>query len=161
MTERIPGSARSDVSRAGIGFIEGPRPRLSDETAALLRQRLKAVVLVLSITLTVAFVRSFFLPKTPFIVVRGAIVVVLIGGYLLLRSSLPMPLRKLRLVELAVFGGVAVQAILTLTHRTMWFAESQDIASTIAGKNITLSWSGPYSSCCTGCSCQIRGSGQP
>jgi len=132
----------SDSSRAGVGFVEGPQPRLSDETAALLRQRLKAFVLVLSLTLALAFVRSFFLPKTPFMVVRGCIVVMMIVGYLLLRGSRPMPLRKLRLVELAVFGGLAIQAILTLTHRTMCFAESQDIASAIAGKNHAfLVWS--------------------
>ena len=136
------GADPPDVSRAKVGFIEGSRPLLSDETAVLLRQRLKAVALVLSITLAVAFVSSFFILKTPFMILRGGIVVVLIGIYLLLRSSRPMPLRRLQLVELLVFGGVAVQAVLVLTNRTMRFAESQDVASTITGRNVTfLVWS--------------------
>jgi eukaryotic-like serine/threonine-protein kinase len=136
------GANPPDVSRAKVGFIEGSRPLLSEETAALLRQRLKAVALVLSITLTMAFVSSFFILKTPFMILRGGIVVVLIGSYLLLRSSRPIPLRRLQLVELFVFGGVAVQAVLVLTNRTMRFAESQDVASTITGRNVTfLVWS--------------------
>lgn len=138
----VSGTDPPDVPRVKVGFAEGTRPLLSDETAALLRQRLKAVVVVLSITLTVAFVGSFFLAKTPFVVLRGGIVVVMIGSYLLLRSSRSMPLRRLQLVELLVFGGVAVQAVLVLTNRTMCFAGNQDVASTIAGRNVTfLVWS--------------------
>jgi len=135
-------SAPSDLSRLQVGFVEGAKPLLADETAAVLRQRLKAVVLVLSLALTTGFISSFFLPKTPYMVLRGVVVVVLVGSYLLLRSTRPMPLRRLQLVELLIFGGVAVQAVLVLTHRTICFAESQDIASTIAGKNVTfLVWS--------------------
>jgi len=131
-----------DVSRAKVGFVEGTKPRLADETATLLRQRLKAVSLILAITLVVAFVANFFLPQVPLIVLRGFVLVLVTCSYLLLRSNRHLSPKALRTIELVVFGGVAVQVILNVSVRTLGFAEDDDVASAIAGKNATfLVWS--------------------
>jgi len=135
-------ASRVDVSRAKVGFVEGTKPRLADETATLLRQRLKAVSLVLAITLVVAFVGNFFLPQVSLIVLRAFVLVLVVCCYLLLRSSRHLSPKALRAIELVVFGGVAVQVILNLSARTLGFAEDGDVASAIAGKNATfLVWS--------------------
>lgn len=44
-----------DVSRANVGFVVGDRPHFSDETSTLLRRRLSAAALVISIVLFAAF----------------------------------------------------------------------------------------------------------
>ena len=46
-----------DVSRPRMGFVEGTRPHFSDETAGLLRSRLQAATLVLSILLALGLRR--------------------------------------------------------------------------------------------------------
>ena len=62
-----------DVSRPKMGFVEGTRPRFSQETAGLLRHRLKAAALILSILLAVAFIGNLFSAYAPLIVVRALI----------------------------------------------------------------------------------------
>ena len=139
--QSVASTSPPDVSRAKVGFVEGTRPQLADETSVLLRQRLKAVSLVLSITLTVAFVWNLFLSEVPFVFLRACILTLLIGSHTVLRSSLPLTLRALRVIELIVFGGVAVQIVLNLSQRTLGFAGEGDVASTIAGKGIIfLAW---------------------
>ena len=54
-----PADARrrvTDVSRPGVGFVQGTRPRFADETASLLRTRLQAAAIVVSVLLLVAFI---------------------------------------------------------------------------------------------------------
>ena len=45
-----------DVSQAKIGFVKGTRPRFADQTTTLLRGRLEAATLVLSIILALAVI---------------------------------------------------------------------------------------------------------
>jgi tRNA A-37 threonylcarbamoyl transferase component Bud32 len=134
-------TSSTDVSRAKVAFVEGTKPRLADETATLLRQRLKAVAVVLSLTAIAAFVRGFFLPEVPLIVLRTVVLVVVIGSFVLLHSPVRLSLGMLRLVELAVFGAMAVQVVSGLSQRTLAFAQSGDVASTVAGKQmIFFAW---------------------
>ncbi len=49
-----------DVSGPRVGFVEGTRPRFADETAGLLRTRLQAAALVVSILLFLAFAANLF-----------------------------------------------------------------------------------------------------
>ena len=51
----VPGNASMDVSQAEVGFVVGSRPKFADETAALLRARLQAAALALTVILAVAF----------------------------------------------------------------------------------------------------------
>ncbi len=131
-------TSSADVSRAKVAFVEGAKPRLADETAALLRQRLSAVAVVLSLTAIVAFVRGFFLPEVSLIVLRTVVLVVVIGSLVLLLSRVRLSTGMLRLVELAVFGAVAVQVLSALSQRMLAFAQSGDVASTVAGKQMVF-----------------------
>jgi serine/threonine-protein kinase len=129
------------VSRAKVAFVEGTRPRLADETAALLRQRLTAVALVLSLTTTVTFIRGFFLPELPLFVLRTVVLVVVIGSLVLLLSRVRLSTEMLRMVELAVFGAVAVQVLSGLSQWMLALAQEGDAASTVAGKQmIFFAW---------------------
>jgi hypothetical protein len=47
-----------EVSQAPVGLVSGIAPRFSDETAALLRRRLKAASLFLAILLSGALIRN-------------------------------------------------------------------------------------------------------
>jgi hypothetical protein len=122
-----------DTSRAKVGFVEGANPCLADETAVLLRRRLMAVALVLSVTLVVAFVRGLFLPEMPMVALRAAVLGLVIGSYALLQSPVRLSLRMLRLAELTVFGVVALQVVSAISERTVAFAQEGDVASTAVG----------------------------
>ena len=67
-------SSSLDVSRAKIGFLRGHKPRFADETAGLLRKRLKAAALVLSIALALAFIGNLYAGGAPLLGETGAIV---------------------------------------------------------------------------------------
>jgi serine/threonine-protein kinase len=137
----VSGTDPPNVSRAKVGFFEGTRPLLADETAVLLRHRLRAVALVLSIILTVAFIRGFFLIDAPLVTLRAGILLALVGIYVLLRSRLLLSLKQLRLIEVAIFGGAAIQIVWALSQRTLIFAERGDVASATTGKQyIFLVW---------------------
>ncbi|MFV1966210.1 MAG: serine/threonine-protein kinase [Pirellulaceae bacterium] len=130
-----------DVSRPAVRFVEGSRHLLVDETAELLRGRLKAAALVLAITVLYAFISNLFVPGKPLILLRAIVLAVLVGSFLLLQSPKRISLRALRFVELAVFGGVAVQVLLNLSQRTLDYAAADEVASTTSGlKFIFLAW---------------------
>ena len=74
-------TAVAEVSQAAVGFIAGAAPRFSDETAALLRARLKAASLILAVTLGIAFVRNLFVPEQFMIFLRAALLAVMIAAY--------------------------------------------------------------------------------
>ena len=92
-----------DVSRAKVGLVEGTRPRFADETATLLRDRLKAASLVLSIILALAFVGNLFVQYAPLVGVRLVILLALFSTFVLLRSERRLALAQLRWIELGVF----------------------------------------------------------
>jgi hypothetical protein len=96
-SEERPAESSLDVSRAKVGLVEGTRPRFTDETATLLRDRLKAATLVLSIILALAFVGNLFAQYAPRVVVRVFILFTLIGAFVLLRSQRRRPLGRLHI----------------------------------------------------------------
>jgi len=131
-------SSQTEVSRGKVGLVEGGRRRLSDETAALLRQRLKAVALILSITLAAVFLGTATARDVPLMVLRAAILAGMVGCYLVLRSRLAVTLAWLRVAELVVFGLVAVQIVVALSLQILAFAQQGDVASTIAGRDLAF-----------------------
>lgn len=127
-----------DVSQAPVGFVSGTAPQFSDETATLLRSRLKAASLILAITLTLAFIRNLFAPEQFMVVLRAAVLVAMIAAYFVLRNRISLTLRQLRVIELAVFGGLVVQLGLVQWSVLNQFAAADDFVSAIGATNLFI-----------------------
>ena len=131
-----------DPSSANIGLAKVTRPRLSDETATLLRQRLRAVAVILAVILAVAFVRSLTLVNAPFLALRIGVLVIVVSSCLLLHSRIKLSLKQTRLLELLVFAVVVLQIMFALSRRTWDFAVDGDAVSAASGKTfIIFLWS--------------------
>lgn len=122
-----PGSP--DVSQGRVGFVVGDRPHFTDETAALLRNRLTAAALVIVIVLAVAFVGNLLEGVASLWWLRGMILVITLGCLLLLRSRGALSLSQLRVIELVLFGSVVVQMSLMLATRMAEYAGRNDATS--------------------------------
>ena len=109
--------------------MEGSRPRLAVETQALLRSRLRAAATLLAFSFGLFFIRAFFLAdgdKDRIVVTfLGLVLFVLVACRALLSSGWPLTLRRLRVIELVIFGLVAVFFV-TLQYRYMLLRASQD-----------------------------------
>ncbi len=131
---RRAGQKSMDVSRPKMGFVEGTRPRFSQETAGLLRHRLQAAALVLSIVLAAAFIGNLFSAYAPLVVVRAVILFMFIGGFVALQSNRDFSLAQLRWVEAGLFGAVIVQLLLMMWTRLVAFAVLKDQLSLVAAE---------------------------
>ncbi len=125
----VPSQNSFEVSQAKVGFVAGNQPHFSEETAALLRSRLSAAARVISVVLAVAFIGNLVNGITSLGWLRGLIVIITIGSAVLLRYLPKLKLFQLRLLELVVFGSVAVQLSLMLVSRISAFAAQQDAVS--------------------------------
>jgi eukaryotic-like serine/threonine-protein kinase len=123
-----------DVSKPNMGFVEGTQPRFSQETAKLLRHRLTASALVLSIILAVAFVGNLFSAYAPLIVVRVLIMFAFIGGFVVLQGKRDLSLTQLRWFEAGMFGAIVVQVLLMMWTRLAAFAALDDRLSIVAAE---------------------------
>lgn len=125
-----------------VGFIEGARPDFSDETAKLLRSRLQAATLALSIVLVLVFLRSLFLPQVPLTGLRTFILVLFIASFLVLRSRLALSFFQLQCFESVLFAAIAVQPLLLMRAQMVGFAEVGDAVSTVsAARTFLAAWS--------------------
>ena len=96
---------------AHVRLTEGSKPSLSSETAQLLRSRLRATALVLTIGLAIFLVRVLTLPEPNLIWLR-IIVLILAGGcFLQLRGKRVNTLRQLHAIELVLVGSLGLQTI--------------------------------------------------
>ncbi|MGA2797730.1 MAG: serine/threonine-protein kinase [Thermoguttaceae bacterium] len=123
-----------DMSRPKMGFVEGTRPHFTQETAGLLRQRLQAAALILSVLLAVTFIGNLFSEYAPFIVLRVAIVIFFIVIFIFLQSARDFSLTGLRWIEAALFGAVAVQFVLMMRTRMVFFAGMEEAVSVVAAQ---------------------------
>ncbi len=141
--EPSPSARRgSEVSRPNMGFVEGTQPGFSEETAGLLRSRLKAAALVLSVILVVAFVGNLFSGDVPLVVVRAAILLAFVGSFFALQSPRVFSLVQLRWFEAGLFGALLVQLSLMMWARVAGFARAEDPVSLVAAKHSYLAaWS--------------------
>jgi hypothetical protein len=115
---------------------------LSDQTHALLRNRLRAAAVVLSVMTGFAFFRSLHQPESQSATYRFASLLVVVASCAALFSPIRLSLRQLRLVELVVFGAVGLQAIVMISAQILRFAANGDIASTIGMSVVNfLVWS--------------------
>lgn len=134
----LPRESVSRISRPAMGFVEGGRPHFSDETATLLRSRLQAATLVLSILLALAFVGNLFSPYAPLVGVRGLIVALFIASHFALRSGRAFSPAQLRWFEGGLFGALAVQMLLMMGTRLIAFAKAGDVTSFAAAQHVYL-----------------------
>lgn len=113
------GSSKSSaVSRPDIQLVKGSRPKLSHETASLLRTRMKAAALVLLLATALLFLVSLF-AKVPMpfglLIIQAALITAIFG---LLMSPLHLSLARLRALEIVLFWAVAASA--TLVRPLFW-----------------------------------------
>ena len=128
----------ADVSRANVGFVVGGQPKFADETADLLRRRLAAVTLALTIMLSLAFIGSIVQGIMQLLWFRVVILAVLVGCLAGLCSRRPFTLFQLRGFELVVFGVVVIQVSVMLANRLAGYAEANDAASVIGVKYLFM-----------------------
>jgi len=110
--------------------------RFSEESAALLRDRLTLATLVLSITSTLMFLSNWLFGDAPAPGLRVLLIVVIVGSYLLLRSKRLLTLKHLLLIEFAVFGGILGQLFVVATIRMLSFANADDVVSIAASRHV-------------------------
>lgn len=142
-SKRSPREERTQaVSRPKMAFVAGARPQFTDETAALLRSRLQAATLVLSILLAFAFVGNLFSDYAPLTLIRVLILAGFVGSYVVLRTDRPFALFELRCFEAGLFTALVVQVLLMMGTRLVAFAKLGDPISLVAAEHAYLSsWS--------------------
>ena len=84
------------TSQAKAEVVAGSRPHIESETQSLLRVRLQAAAIVLSVAVGLFFVRGFFLPQAPLRWLQGVVAVALGSCVLLLRSEASLTMKQLR-----------------------------------------------------------------
>jgi serine/threonine-protein kinase len=130
----VPTKNSPDTSGANVGFVAGDRLHFSDETAALLRRRLSAAVLVLVLALSAVFVGNLFSGSFTLWWLRGVVLLITVGSGVVLRARASLSLFQLRTLELIVFGSVVTQLSLTQVTRLEEYASTSDAPSIAAAR---------------------------
>jgi serine/threonine-protein kinase len=129
----------ADVSAGRVALIGGgDRPRFSDETALLLRQRLGAVSLIASACLAVIFAVRLLDRDNPLFGLRAGVLAIQVVCAVLARSRWPLSLRPLRVMEAVVFGALALQTTLVGSAFMLGFAARGDVASVVGSRQLYL-----------------------
>ena len=103
----------------GVRLAAESAPALRDETAETLRGRLLVVASVLCFGLSLFLVRGFLLGDAVMQAIRIGVFLVTVGCIVATRPTSQLSLRPLRVVELLVFGSVAVQLICFQVTQTL------------------------------------------
>lgn len=96
---------------SSVVLLEGEIPRLQDETCELLRHRLRAAALLLTLVLAFAFTANLLTDRTQLVPFRLAVIAIMAGAFLVLRSKFALKLRGYRIIELVMFGAVGLQLV--------------------------------------------------
>ena len=141
--ESANGDADSaSLARGPIGLVEGTSPDFADETALLLRARLKAISLVHAVAFGAAFAGNLFVRGAPLVSLRAGTLVVIVGAFGLLSSKLDLTLRKLRVVDLALLFAIVLQLSFMLVARVSHYAALGEEASAASARQIFFcAWS--------------------
>jgi serine/threonine-protein kinase len=100
-----PQASSSDAPQLAVGLIAGTAPQFSEETAALLRRRLKAASLILAVVVSIAVVKNMLISgATTTVALQAVGLLSLFTAYLVVRSGFVLSLLQLRLIELLAFG---------------------------------------------------------
>jgi eukaryotic-like serine/threonine-protein kinase len=111
---------------------EGKRANFTGETETLLRGRLKAAAIDLTIVLGIGYIGNMLAGNSQWIVLRTIIFALVIACYVVLRRKWTIRMRWLRAIEIVLFGGVAVQMALMMYSRTAVFAAKEDPTSLVS-----------------------------
>ena len=125
-----------------MGFVKGTRPQFSQETANLLRSRLLAATLVLSIAQALGLISDFFPEFAPLVGLRALILAVCVVGFFALRSSRKFSLLQLRCFEGGLFGALVVELLLMMGGRLTAFAKVEDTVSLVAAQHVDVAAAG-------------------
>src|SRR5947207_13925141 len=93
---------------ARVELVSGTRPRMEQETQALLRIRLRAAAIVLLLGVGAFFLRGFFIQDAPARFVQAGVSVILAAVIAVLFSKRELTLRQLRAIEAGIFALIAV-----------------------------------------------------
>ncbi len=122
---------RGEARKAAL--IEGTRPGLGTETADLLRGRLKIGAPLLCLTVTLFTLHAAFFGHTEYpLWYGGVIAVVFVALSALLWSQVPLTLGQLRLVELTLFGLIALNYLANQYIDALRWASQGDAVETMA-----------------------------
>jgi eukaryotic-like serine/threonine-protein kinase len=122
----------SEPSLQQPGIVDGGKPRFAEETAALLRTRLLAVALLLSLVVIVVMIANIGTASIALTILRVINVVLLVGCCIFLHSPRPMTLSTLRWLEVVVFGSLGGQLLILVVTRLIDFSEQGQAASVTA-----------------------------
>jgi hypothetical protein len=126
----LPGDPPSDGSAtAKVGIVEGVQSSLSRETADLLRSRLRAITLLLTVGLTLFLVRVLVghSGDDPTLLWQRVTVLAMSAAcYWYLRRPRELAIGKLRRVELVVLAVVGVQTVSLQVVGLLYFAAQGD-----------------------------------
>ena len=129
-----PSPGSTGASRPNVGLIAGQGPRFADETARLLRRRLKAAVLAMVIVLSLSFL--LLLPRgAPLLIERFFVLGFLLSTLYVLRGGREFSLRQLRVWELVVFFVITCQLMLMMGMRMSSFIEDKNTAEALSALN--------------------------
>ena len=95
---------RESLPAARVELVSGSRPRIENETEALLRVRLRAAAIVLSIAVVSFFIRGFFVEGANVRWLQGLVSAILVVFVAVLSSRRTIGLAQLRRCELGIFG---------------------------------------------------------
>lgn len=113
---------------------QGKQRRFSEETTELLRSRLRAAAIDLTVVLGLGFIGNSLAGNSQWLLLRSVVLASTIGTWLLLRSQRPVGRSTLRSLELLLFGGVAVQVGLMMYSLTARYAALSDATSMVGAQ---------------------------
>ena len=138
VAESVRQAPSVDVSRPNVDFVVGDRPQFADETADLLRSRLRAAALAMTVILTAAFAGNLIGGTFSLWWLRALILPSLGACWIALRSQRVWSLLQLRVVESIVFGLAVLQVSAMMWTRMSEFATDGESGSVIAIKYLFL-----------------------
>ncbi len=126
---------------AHVRLTEGTKPSLASEVAALLRDRLKATALVLTIGLAIFLARGLMFPNPTLVGLRVIILLLAIACFGLLHSVRARTLGRLRSLELFLLGILGLQAtVLQITGMQTAGASHDPVEATSTMMFAFMTW---------------------
>ena len=146
-TTEMPFEQISDDSRGShtrkqfqVGVVENRKtPRFSEETSKLLRSRLQYAALDIWVVLTISFVGNLLASNHEWLLLRTLVLLSAVGSFVLLRGNRPFSQLGLRMFELTLFGGLALQLGLMMASRLIHFANLNDAISVTSTRYLYIS----------------------
>ncbi|MEK6236971.1 MAG: hypothetical protein N2C14_19865, partial [Planctomycetales bacterium] len=116
-------SEGKSTTAAGVQFVHGKRPRFEEETRDLLRKRLLHFSLLFCFVSTYAMIESLVGAPVPYLPLRAMVMVIAFGVAGLCWSGVPLSLRQLRVIELVMWGSLAVMVLGVMAGYLIYFAD--------------------------------------